>query len=216
MNINKKKYILFTIILLISYQTYHARSKITLTSTIEEIFNKTTFKHIIASNQADQFFVNDIPVLEADYYHKLYEAERIERESQRKAQTKKQKESIEFTLTAQNKITAKLIYAIIEQIEKSIPKLEHPALENYLLFSSETIASKHEFTELIKIIAYVKKEIPKLVNSQDTQRLEFYEKKLAPYPEKLELLFRASIDQAIEESDSTSNLKELLELIAEK
>lgn len=217
MNVNKKRVLTLLSIFLLHSQTYIAKTKTTLVSTTEETCNKTNFKHIINSNQFEElFFVNEIPVLEDDYYQRLDEAEQIEREQKRKKEIETRKSKIEFATTAQNKITAKLILKIIEQIEETTPKLQHPALANYLLFSSETIPSKHELEELLSIITYIKREIPKLIASHDTPRLEFYESKLSPYPEKLELLFRSSINEAIEKSDNTSSLKELLELIADE
>jgi hypothetical protein len=217
MNANKKNLILLATIVLFQAQTNVAQIKTTLVSTTEESFNNTNFKHIINSNQfEEQFFVNAIPVLEDDYYQKLDEAEQIEREQRRKKEVERRKAKIEFAVTAQNKITSKLILNIIDQIEETTPKLQHPALANYLLFSSETIPSRHEFEELVAIISYIKREIPKLIASHDTPRLEFYESKLSPYPEKLELLFRSSVNEAIEKSDNTSSLKELLELIADE
>ena len=106
-----------------------------------------------------------------------------------KKKLKQRRQKIEFTVNAQNKITAKLTLQTIEQIEAASSKLQHPALTNYILFSSETVPSQHELEELISVISYVKREIPKLIETRDTPRLEFYESKLAPYPEKLELLF---------------------------
>jgi hypothetical protein len=215
MNIKKQFLISLAITALCSHNVQTASMRTTLLSTTEQSFNNMRFRHIIKSDQlAEEYFVNDIPVLEDDYYQKMDDAEQIEREQKREKDIEQRRQKIEFTVNAQNKITAKLTLQTIEQIEAAASKLQHPALTNYILFSSETVPSQHELEELVSVISYVKREIPKLIQTRDTPRLEFYESKLAPYPEKLELLFRSSVNEAIEKCDNTSNLKELLELVA--
>ena len=190
--------------------------KTTIISTTEQVHNSTSFKHIITSNKlTEEFFVNNIPVLQEEYYKKLDDAEQKERKHARDQEIAERREKIEFMVNAQNKINARLILQIADKIETATAKLQHPALEQYLLFSRETIPSQHELDELVKVITYIKKEIARLIETYDSERLQFYENKLSPYPEKLELLFRSSINEAIKTCDSTSTLKELLTLVAE-
>jgi len=190
--------------------------KTTLISTTEQTHNNTRFKHIITSNRLkEEFFVNDIPALPDDYYKKLDAAEQKEREELRKQETAERRAHIEFMINAQNTINARLILQTINKIEAAALKLQHPTLQQYLLFSRETVPSQHELDELVKVICYIKKEVPGLVDAYDTERLEFYSGKLSSYPERLELLFRSSINEAIKTCDSTSALKELLTLVAE-
>lgn len=214
---NKKEMFGLIVGFVFSTSPIHTRTiKKTLISIVERNCNNITFKHIIKSNKLlEEFFVDDIPVLEEDFYHKLDEAEQQEREEQREREIKERREKIEFTVDTQNKILSKLILQTVSEIEQAVTKLQHPALQNYLLFSSETIPSQHEFDELTAITNYVKHDVPKLIEGHNTERLEFYESKLAIYPERLELLFRSSVDEAIQKCDNTSNLKDLLELVAE-
>ena len=216
MKIKKSFFTFLAITALCSHNTHIAGAKTTFISITEQTYNNTKFKHVIKSNElAEEYFVNGIPLLEDDYYKKIDVAEQLEREQTRKKETELRRQKIDFSVNAQNKITAKLILKTIKLIEAISSKLEHPALVNYILFSSKTIASQDELEELISVISYTKREIPKLIESRDSSRLEFYENKLTPYPEKLELLFRSSINEAIETCDSTSALKELLTLVAE-
>lgn len=217
MNIKKQFIIIFTITTLCNYNLHSATIKTTLVSTIEQTYNQMKFKHIIESNKLEEkYFINDIPVLEDDYYEKMDNAEQIERQQKRMNEIKQRRDKIEFMVNAQNQITAKLISQIVEEIEIASSKLQHPALNGYILFSSETVPSQHELEELISVASYVKREIPKLIDAHDTSRLELYEQKLSPFPEKLELLFRSSVNEAIQKCDNTSNLKELLELLSEE
>ena len=211
-----KKHILILCSLLSTLYT-QPQVKTTLVSTTEQNVNASNFKSVMTSEPFEEaFYINDIPVLEDEYYNKLDEAEQIEREQKRQKERDQRRAKLEFTINSQNKITAKLIYKVIEQIETTLPKLKHPALTQYLQFASENIPSQHELDELVAIINYVKRETQKLIGSYDTKRLTFYYTKLSEYPEKLELLFRSSVNEAIEKCDNTANLKELLELIADE
>lgn len=214
----KVKVVIFAILFSVSNLWAMGIVRHTLISVTERKITGKLFKHVMKSGNAaqDEFFIDGFVVSADQYACDLERAEKKEREIKRCQEEEKRRSQVAFTNTAQSAIIAKIIGKVIDGLQGLVAKIgHHQQLEYYFVFRDATISSIDQFEQLKKLFAGSKNLVIEYIDSNDLEGLQQLYNKLEPWPDRLEKFFQESVQNAIQQSDNTTFLKELLTLIAE-
>jgi hypothetical protein len=182
----------------------------------EEKIQEITFKHIVESGSVHKeiFLINNIPVLKSDYQARLEQAEKEEREYERKMESDLLHSRVQFASNTQLSIYQKMLSKIFINIKQWLAKLRIEAISSYYVFSPDTVSSRASF-ESFKDDVFMKAQqlMQEYMQLQDIDSLKKLFEQYEAVPQRLERFFQKSVQQAIKHCDDTKVLKELLEII---
>lgn len=183
----------------------------------------------INGNFTEEWTVNSIKVTKEEYLEKIALAEREELEIKQEEEAKrleledqKRKENVlkiekEKELFAQKlklQTLKRLVSLEIENVEKSLSRLDSYSIQDYYVFEHKTFYSSKELEEIkYSFLSKAKNISVKEIDESDEAELKEVLTKLEALPERINNFFKQSVNFAINKITDTRKLKELLALI---
>jgi len=189
----------------------------TLISVTEQKVIGHMFKHIMTSGGADkdEFFIDGHVVTKENYQQEFERAQKKERDEECFRQETARRDRLQFADIVQVEIAAKLLNKILVQVAQLLERIENPALERFFVFSDTTIDSRDQLMQLKYFTEQLNGSIQKKIATNDFEGLNLLYTKLEHWPTRLEKFFQDTVQNAINKSDDTMMLKELLKLVSE-
>lgn len=213
----KAKMLIFFI--LCSFVSVHGMGIVrhTFISVTERKVMGRMFKHVMKSGNKtdDEFFVDGLSVSSQQYDRDLERAEKKERELLRARDEEKRRNQIKFSDTVQSAVLAKLIAKMFVSIKSVLKKIDSPQLEHYFVYSQDTISSIDQYDQLKSFLDSTEKSVAHYIESNDIDSLQQTYTKIEGWPNRLDRFFQESVQNAIQMSDDTTFLKDLLALVSE-
>lgn len=185
----------------------------------EETVSGVEFSSSIKSDRGkveELYFVNKIPVQKNDFYKELEVAELLELRREHERIERQKKNRIMFADQAQVAIIEKMIKKRLQESLRILDLLQNEQLQLYFVFQRDTIDSLQKLLDMKQFLNSVPRgELKELVEDHDMQGLQEMLDKIEQWPDKLELFFQASVQNAIKNSDDTVMLKELLGMLSQ-
>ena len=214
----KEKYLLVLVMILLSSLFINARSIRHMSMIIdEEKVDGISFLHTLKSDQgkvAETFLIDGQPVDKSDYYHQLDQAYLKEMQKKREQNEYKSRLKVEFASKAHCAILNKVVVELLQKVSSLINRLRHDELKPYYVFDQDTVSSLSELLEIKQLVSQAQLDVSDLVSSNDMAALQDIIDKLESWQDKLEECFKNSVNNAIEQSDDTLMLKELLSVVS--
>lgn len=175
------------------------------------------FKHVMKSGnkQQDEFFVDGLSVSSQQYDRDLERAEKKDREIKRAAEEEKRRNQLKFSDTVQSAVLAKLIAKLFVTIKGILKKIDSPQLEYYFVFAQDTISSLEQYDQLKAFLTSTENSVAHYIANNDIDNLQQTYNKIEDWPNRLDRFFQESVQNAIQKSDDTTFLKDLLALVSE-
>lgn len=185
----------------------------------EEIVSGIEFSSSIKSDRGkveELYFVNKIPVQKDDFYKELEVAQLLEIRREHERIERQKKNRIMFADQAQVAIIEKMIKKRLQESLRVLDLVQNEQLQPYFVFQRETIDSLQKLLDMKQFANSVPRgELKELVEDHDMRGLQEMLDTIEQWPDRLELFFQASVQNAIKNSDDTAMLKELLGMLSQ-
>lgn len=183
----------------------------------EEKINNNNFAQkiqYINGNKKIIYIVNGHQVTWDEYQDEILEAEKQERKKELEKDLENKIRFCDLQQKIKNKISQSSLSELVSELNIQLNKVLENRLKPYLAFNSSTIESREQLENLYQEFLPQAKELVSLSSAEvDLEKVNKYINKIQDYLERLKIFFSNTVDQAVENSDDTKMLKELLELI---
>ncbi len=185
----------------------------------EEIIHGVSFAHSIVSDQGavkEEFFISKIPVQKDEYYKEIELAQLSDLRKEREKIESKKQSRIEVVDQAQLAIIEKLIAKRLDEITLALESLHHEQLKQYYVYQKNSVESWQQLFDLKQFVQHsALKELKELLGRHDMPGLQKMLDSVDSWPDRLDLFFKESVQNAIKNCDDTAVLKELLTLLSQ-
>jgi hypothetical protein len=178
----------------------------------EEVIEKKTFSYRIDDMNGmckKSWFINEKTVDEEQYQEQFFLAKKVEWEREQKNLQDQKLREYEFKNKTQRLIYQKLLGQVVSRIEEEIRKIENRKLEPFYVFEPFKGFTREQF-DLLKNEYLPQAQAMLQQNNATLDNLMESLNQLENYPEHLNHLFQATIENALKKCDDTTLLKELL------
>ena len=185
-----------------------------------ELINGIQFKYFIKSlngKREESFFIDDIPTMKKDYIKVIDEAKLAEWHNERELTEKNEREKLDFKDQMNIILLKKLVNLLVEKVQTQLDLVNNELLKPYFgyAYNEKTIQSYRDLAEMKDFLKVELVELlPELIDCSDCDGLKEVIDKIEGWPDRLELFFKDSVKHAIEKSDDTAALKELLAFVS--
>ena len=166
---------------------------------------------IVDGKKSEKCAIDGKDVSFDEYESLILEAEKQIRKTERRQEQERVVQSSEFKNKIRIEAIIKLLNILVGNIEKSIKRFKDYDIEKFVPFSDSTI-SEEQFIKISKEFIPNAKSLIYKQDAPDLQQLQTTLDELEPFENKLELLFQATIKEAIDKSDDTKLLKRILSI----
>lgn len=184
----------------------------------EENINGINFKHkfeIDNGIKKESFSINNLVVDQLEYEEAILEAEKEERRVERQKDDQIRQNFANIYYKTEIKLLQNELNFKLKELQNAFEKLNDKKLEPYLIFSKDGIENKEEFKDISSnFILKVKDFVIKQDKNKDLKKIQEYNNKVIEYTQKINNTFLSTINNAIDRSDDTQLLKELLSLVS--
>lgn len=182
---------------------------------VEEKVNGIPFTHrsdCIDGVKKEVWTIQGRAVAQEEYEEEILQAELQERRKERALQESRRRSQEEFAIKVQYQASKKLVRLLVPEVEAALKKLTDIRLEPYIHYTSHSFGSRADLDQVKADIAHAYDLLDQeTVELADLQELYHT---LELYPNRLQILYQDSVQNAIKKCDDTRLLKDLLELVS--
>lgn len=184
-----------------------------------ELINGVTFSHSMTSDQGatkEEYYIDGMPVQKEEFYKELEMAQMGDLRKEREKTDKKNKSRIDVVDEAQLAIVKKLLLKKLDEVKQSIEMLHHDHLKQYYVYDKASIESLQRLLDMKQFVMHTAPaEIKELVEKRDVKGLQQMLDSMESWPDRLDLFFKNSVQNAVKNCDDTAVLKDLLTLLSQ-